>query len=228
MHHTLRCDFMLKIVLLIVIMLLLTGCGGVGMDEKVQKEQTHQYTIDVKTPQIKGLSDDEVQARLNNRFLADSEKLTASFRESVSDSEAKMQYLTVVPHLYRGKNTASIVTEVHEFTGGAHEVQSRIAVTLDLKSNREMRLADLFIDEKWREFVNGKLLQAVENDSERYAALWERPVIMTDQPFYIDGAALIIYYPPYELSYYARGFVDFSIPLSELEGYMKTDYYDRE
>lgn len=215
---------MVKIVLLIILMVLLTSCGGVGITEKSVKEETQQYTINVKTAQLKGLSDDMFQESINNGFLSDNEKLIQSFKERISENDNKIDTLNSQPIAYRGKNTISIVNNVNEFTGGAHEILSRRAVTIDLSSNKELTLADLFIDDKWRTFVNCKLSEMVEKDSEKYSVLWEKPVIMSDQGFYIDGASLVIYYPPYELSYYARGFVDFAIPLSELEGYIKTEY----
>ena len=59
-----------------------------------------------------------------------------------------------------------------------------------------------------------------------YADIWEQPVIGEEQNecFYLTDDGLVIYYPPYELSYYARGFVEFVIPYSELYGYLKPEY----
>lgn len=226
MHNTLRRDFMVKFVFLLLLLCLLSGCGGIKVDLKSVKEETEQYKIDVKTAQVKGLSNEIFQEKINNDFASNNENLIKSFKERFSDSDNKIDSLKSEPIIYYGKNTMSIVNNIHEFTGGAYEILSRKTVVIDLNRNEELTLSDLFIDDKWRNFINRKLSEIADNDNEKYSVLWEKPVIMSDQGFYINGASLVIYYPPYELSYYARGFIDFTIPLSELEGYIKTDYYE--
>ena len=64
-----------------------------------------------------------------------------------------------------------------------------------------------------------------ENKPEEYGELWQKPEIKKNQDFYITDDDLVIYYQPYELSYYARGFIEFPIRLIELKGYLKEDYY---
>lgn len=227
MYNTLRRDCMAKFVFLLLLLIcLLSGCGGVDVNLKSEKEETEQYIIDVKTAQIKGLSDEIFQEKINNDFMSANENLIKSFKERFSANDNKVDSLKSEPIIYYGKNTISIVNNIREFTGGAYEILSRKTVVIDLNRSEELTLSDLFVDDKWRDFINRKLSEIADNDSEKYSVLWEKPVIMSDQGFYINGASLVIYYPPYELSYYARGFVDFSIPLSELEGYIKSDYYE--
>ena len=42
--------------------------------------------------------------------------------------------------------------------------------------------------------------------------------------FYIQDDDLVIFFQPYDLSYYARGFVEFRLDLEDLSGYMKEEY----
>ena len=42
--------------------------------------------------------------------------------------------------------------------------------------------------------------------------------------FYFTDKGIVIFYPPYELSYYSRGFVDFTIDYEDLYGYIKPEY----
>ena len=59
-----------------------------------------------------------------------------------------------------------------------------------------------------------------------YSDLWEKPIITDAQNeyFYFNDKGIVIFYPPYELSYYARGFVEFVIPYEDLYGYLKPEY----
>ncbi|MBQ3471379.1 MAG: DUF3298 domain-containing protein [Clostridia bacterium] len=68
--------------------------------------------------------------------------------------------------------------------------------------------------------------EQVAEHPDEYAELWEKPVIKdTSQTnFYIEDGKLVLYYQPYDLSYYARGFVEFRLPLKELSGYLKEEY----
>ena len=68
--------------------------------------------------------------------------------------------------------------------------------------------------------------ERMSEHSEEYQELWEKPEIKPEHQtdFYLDGDSLVIFFQPYELSYYARGFVEFPLPLDELAGYMKEEY----
>ena len=58
----------------------------------------------------------------------------------------------------------------------------------------------------------------IEENPDIYSELWEEPHITADNKnrFYMTDTELVIFFPPYELSYYAKGFVEFKIPLEEL------------
>ena len=50
------------------------------------------------------------------------------------------------------------------------------------------------------------------------------PVEEHQTDFYIQDDDLVIFFQPYDLSYYARGFVEFRLDLEDLSGYMKEGY----
>ena len=62
--------------------------------------------------------------------------------------------------------------------------------------------------------------------TDEYSDIWEKPVVgeAQNENFYLSNGGLVLYYKPYELSYYSRGFVEFTIPYSELYGYLKPEY----
>lgn len=217
---------MKRIALLPVIILLLCACGGVRVNEELLKEKTDQYEICAAVPVVSGLGDEQFEKELNEKFSADMKSVADAFKTRVSDSDGAADEMKATVKSCRGRNTLSIICDIYEYNGGTHGILSRPCLTIDTEQNKVLSLEDLFIDEKWRDFLNKKLSDAVAADSERYSDLWEKPVVMEKQCFYIDGQKLVVYYPPYELSYYARGFVEFEFQLSELEGYIKREYVD--
>lgn len=53
-----------------------------------------------------------------------------------------------------------------------------------------------------------------------------KPVITEEDQnnYYITDEDLVIFFPPYTLSYYAKGFIEFDIKLTEIEGMINEKY----
>ena len=66
----------------------------------------------------------------------------------------------------------------------------------------------------------------VENDPEKYSELWAKPVITaeTENRFYMTDDDIVKYFPPYELSYYAKGFTEFPISIEKLNPILNDRY----
>ena len=118
----------------------------------------------------------------------------------------------------------SMISESFEYTEGTYGVSQRRVLNVDVNSSKLLLLKDIFSDEAYIDMLNSKLKKI--SKEAMYSDLWEMPVIGEEQNeyFYFDDKGLVIFYPPYELSYYARGFVEFIIPYSELYGYLKPEY----
>ncbi|MBR0089122.1 MAG: DUF3298 domain-containing protein, partial [Clostridia bacterium] len=97
---------------------------------------------------------------------------------------------------------------------------------IDTALSKKVLLADLFAEAGYENTLNRMINEQVEEHPDEYSELWEKPVIKdtSQTDFYIDGDKLVLYYQPYDLSYYARGFVEFKLPLKELSGYLKEEY----
>lgn len=208
------------VIISLLLAVILSSCGGIRVSENVYTEENEQCKITLKTPVISGLSDKAFEQQLNSTFSDEAQKLMEAFKTRISQNDYALDELTLSPIIYRGENTITIVRDVYEYNGGVHGTFSRPCTTIDTKNNKIVTLPDLFSDSKWRDVLNKKLEDKVTNEPDKYSELWEKPIIYDNQQFYIDGENLVIYYPPYELSYYARGFVEFSIPLEELRGYI--------
>lgn len=66
----------------------------------------------------------------------------------------------------------------------------------------------------------------VKENPDKYSELWEKPEITNENEnrFYMTDTDLVIFFPPYELSYYAKGFIEFPIPLEEINPILKDHY----
>ena len=89
-------------------------------------------------------------------------------------------------------------------------------------------MTNIIINEKKRTIEMSKkdYASACKFGSEEYKDLWAKPEIKQEHQtdFYIQDDDLVIFFQPYDLSYYARGFVEFRLDLEDLSGYMKEEY----
>ena len=101
-----------------------------------------------------------------------------------------------------------------------------IPVNIDVSGEKEVKLADLFADDGYVSTLNRMINEEMEKHSEEYKDLWAKPEIKQEHQtdFYIQDDDLVIFFQPYDLSYYARGFVEFRLDLEDLSGYMKEEY----
>lgn len=214
---------------IIVILIALCSCAGSG--EVKIKFDTKEYVTDTMSikaqiPKFSGMPNKEFENSLNDSYETDIEAWIDEFTAEVDPnivSEFDLQNCI----RYNKNNFISIVSEIYTFTGGAHGTTSWSAKNIDAAQSKIIELGDLFKEgEDYKTVINRTMLEMAENNKEEYGDLWEQPVLSDKQnkDFYIEDKNLVIYYSPYELSYYARGFVEFPIPLENLESYLKDEY----
>ncbi|QSF43116.1 WG repeat-containing protein [Paenibacillus tianjinensis] len=109
--------------------------------------------------------------------------------------------------------------------GAAHGMPTRIYEHINLRSGRFYTLSDLFKPgskyvEKLSEIV-GKQIATDPQYSYVFPDTYKG--ITADQPFYVDEAALYLYFAPYEIAPYAAGFPTFRIPYAEIMGLISTE-----
>lgn len=223
---------MRKSVLAALMLVLLCGCAGSGV--KIQfterEYETDTEYISIRIPSFSGIADNNFQDTLNNAYEADIEACLEHFYEESekgSDSRTEKSRFEVTQEVCCNKNQfLSIVSEIYVYTDGLHGSSDRMAKNIDLKQNRVLQLSDLFLDDGYMTRLTEQVDTILQKNPEKYRDLWEKPVIGEAQQkfFYIKDGNLVLFYPPYELSYYARGFVEFEIPLENLDGYLKPEY----
>ena len=223
-----------KLGAVVLIMFCLTSCGFGGIEVKtVKKEYDTDYsTVRADTAEIYGLKNKDFGEELNAQIAKDIESAVIAFdtEASASEDNVRMGNKCVFEDSWQVKYNKngflSLVEERYEYLGGAHGQTVRLPLNIDTEAGKVITLGDLFADSGYESTLNRMISEIVTEKSEEYSELWEKPQIKNSnkKDFYIENNDLIIFYQPYDLSYYARGFVEFKLPLKELSGYLKEEY----
>ncbi len=219
-----------KIILLILCALTLCSCSSNKVKLQIENSnyETENEIIYIEVPEFKGLGKKEFNDEISGNYENYSKDLLNSFikdsEEQAENRAGKSKLEVKQEEKYNKNGLYSLISEIYEYTEGAYGVSRRRILNVDIVNSKVLLLEDLFNDDKYIDMLNSKLWKLSEDSM--YSDLWEKPVINTEQNeyFYFDNKGLVIFYPPYELSYYARGFVEFTIPYSELYGYLKPEY----
>ena len=222
---------------LLGVVMMISGCSGLGKpDYKIhQEEQETDYsTVYAEVVEFDGFKNEEYQSELNmsvhNDVLNAIEQFDSLALEAKESLPAGVRSaLKITQDVKRIKDgIISLVSEHYIYLGGAHGNSSYKPLTVDINSEvpHNLKLSELFEDEKYADKINFIIEQMVQADPQRYSELWAKPHISGDNEdrFYLTDTELVIYFPPYELSYYAKGFVEFNIPLSELSPILNERY----
>ena len=208
-----------------IMLVLLCGCGkSVKIDTLDKSYSSETIVANVKIPQLKGLASNDLEISINDEIAAVTSELLDKFQEAAMQTGDQSLFDMTTSECFNKNGFLSFVTDYEYFARKAHKNNFRIVKNIDTKACTELSLSDIFDDDGYIDAINTLLADSVSAEPEKYADLWAKPKIMQNQGFYIDGKNLVLFYPPYELSYYERGFVEIPVPLEELFTYMKPQY----
>ncbi len=212
-------------------MLLVSSCASDGV--KVKKDtaeyETDEMIVKCDTAEFSGTGNAELEAYLNERYACDlsdiSEKLAAADKRERVNGE-KYSYTGVIETAGNDRDILSVVKEEYIYTGGAHGTLTRTAENIYIPSGETFVLSNMFSDTDYAEVLERKMSETAARYPDEYSELWEKPSVgeKEEENFYIEGDKLVIFYQPYELSYYARGVVEFPIDMKDIAGYLKEDF----
>lgn len=230
MYNTMK-----KLSVLMLMLFMLCGCsraGGVTVNTSTAEYETDISQVCVQGVEIDGLENVEFQEEINKNIASDLDSAMVSFDTAASENASALRMGNrCILHITQtvmnnSDNFLSVVEEHYVYLGGAHGTTAWYPRNFDFASSKKLVLSDLFSDDGYADTLNRIITEMVDNDKEQYADLWEHPVIKEEHEtdFYIKDGRIVIFYQPYDLSYYARGFVEFPIKLSDLSGYLKEEY----
>ncbi len=211
------------------VLLLLYGCGadsGVKIKLDTKEYVTDVLNIKAQIPSFSGMGNRDFENSLNEIFETDINAWIEEFMTSVPEN-TKSEFSAEQSVKYNKNGFVSVVTDIYTYTGGAHGTLARKCANIDTEKGAVLTLGELFsADSSYREMLNRSIAQIIHSDPEQYGDLWEQPVLTDrqEEDFYIEGGKLTVYYPPYELSYYSKGFVEFEVSLADMRSYLKEEY----
>ena len=223
-----------RLLILAAAALCLCGCGAgnIHSEKSIKEYETDYSSVHAEVIQFSGMPDAEFESSLNVGIqeTVESELVAFDSKAMESSDNVRMGNKCVLEiswdEEYCKNDFLSIVEEKYIYTGGAHGSSMRVPKNIDVLGAKEVTLKDLFADEGYVNTLNRMINELMEQNSEEYNDLWSKPEIQESHQtdFYIDDDKLVIFFQPYELSYYARGFVEFPLSLDELSGYLKEEY----
>lgn len=222
----------MKCVSCVAVAMMLIFIGGCGSQSGVKISfDTKEYitdTLDIKAeiPKFSGVPNHDFESRLNTEYENNINVWIEEFMNSTLE-DVKSEFYLKQNVKYNDCEFVSMVSEVYTFLGGAHGSTEWKTGNIDMRESKQVMLGDLFLPDSDYRTVLERIVQSMaESDKDKYGDLWEQPKISDKQEkdFYIQDGKLVIYYSPYELSYYAKGFVEFPIKLTDIQSYMKEDY----
>lgn len=211
------------------VMILLCGCS-LGKEVRV-KLDTKEYVTDVldikaQIPSFSGMENRDFENSINEGAENSTNAWIEEFMTNVPEN-TKAEFKAQPSVKYNENDFLSVVTDIYTYTGGAHGALARKSLNIDIKKCTTRTLKDLFSpDSDYRELLNRCMAQIIQSEPQKYSDLWEQPVMTEsrENDFYIENGNLVIYYPPYELSYYSKGFVEFEIKTEDIKSYLKEEY----
>ncbi len=212
---------MKKVLFPALILCLFTGCSKSSVKIEMDKKEyeTESYKITMEIPNIK--TDIPYQTQFNSDYLKISDEIFNTFSKESEKSDTPKDQLTMEQEIKLNKNNIlSIVGHIEAFTGGSQNQLFRVTKNIDLENQKELSFSDLFTDEEYKIRINAYIETKMKEDPNEFSSLWKVPKVVEDQEFYLSPKGVVIYFPPYELSYYSKGFVEIEIPYEELEGYL--------
>lgn len=223
-----------RLIILGIVAVCLCGCSldKVRSEKSIKEYEMDYSTVHAEVIQFSGMKNAEFEKSINSEIEQAVESDLVAFDSEALGSSDKVRMgnkcvLEITwDEKYNKNDFISVVEERYVYTGGAHGNTVRIPKNIDLSGEKAVQLKDLFTDDGYVSTLNRLINEEMAENSEEYRDLWAKPEIkdthQTD--FYISGDDLVIFFQPYDLSYYARGFVEFHIELEDLSGYMKEEY----
>lgn len=194
--------------------------------EYTYKEQDIDImTVSMELPILEGdnpayMAINEFFEDVKMQYIGSGDQLAENARFSITDEYfIPYSFDLIFNILYNHHGILCISLDGYVFTGGAHGYPIKEVFTFDLTSGSLLKLSDLItIDkEEFSNYITEEFMRMYEEAPDEY---WEdAPYIVQEDTlnidnmnFYLDDEGICIFYFPYDLGSYARGFVDIVIP----------------
>lgn len=196
---------------------------NLAVDEKT-------YQADLATPAIDGLENEELQASLNDKYIAENKALFEQFEEEIAEmKKAGDGHLGIDTGYEVMTDTAQLLSIArYEVNTVASSSTTMKYDTIDKQENILITLPSLFKNEQYIETISSYIADEMKRQmaADEEVSYLDFETIKPNQNFYITANhKLIISFDEYEVSPGYMGVVTFEIPSDILEGLLVSDVY---
>ncbi|GAB6169074.1 DUF3298 and DUF4163 domain-containing protein [Clostridium carnis] len=194
----------------------------VFVDKDINKDYGY-LKVDVKIPQINGIEDKEREKVINSEivnwtemWIKDVEDIAKEYFDNPKKEKPIFPYQLMALYQVTNKcNLISFYIEFYQYTGGAHGLTERRTYNIDVKSGKELSLADLFKKGyDYKSKINSEINKEISKHPEYYFTGKDGfNGIKDNQSYYIEDGNIIIHFGAYEIAPYASGMPEFKIPI---------------
>lgn len=216
-------------IFLVVIML-------VGILSQVSFAQSEVYVknkivedsknVNVSIPVITGMKNKNIEKEINKDIEDTINSIIANFKKDNKDE--KKAELEIDYDVKSKKEILSIVVEVEvDSPKNADTFESRYYYNIDIKSEKEISLSDLFPNDKnYKDKVNTRIKEEIKiNKSEYYVGIDEFKSIEDEQNFYVnDSADIIVEFEKGEIAPASEGYISFNVGNIRVNQNVYTNY----
>ncbi|MFA9466759.1 MAG: DUF3298 and DUF4163 domain-containing protein [Velocimicrobium sp.] len=186
----------------------------------IAKYKYHKPVLSGDTAAIQKINDFYKNQRISQ---IKSFKATAKYADKDFHTTDELFFDTT----YNKNGYLSIHQTGYIYTGGAHGMPYYITHTFDLNTGNEITLGDIFqlTDKEMTQKIARAYNKLFKNDTDEM--YWDdalktvKKTAGLSSPFYLTNKGVCLYYPPYHLSYYARGFIEVTLHYSSNQAILK-------
>jgi hypothetical protein len=204
---------------------------------KEYKINEDTYNAEVKVPAVEGLENQELQNNLNEKYLAENEKLYAEFSKEIEELKAAGGGHLGVNSGYVIKTDTDKILSIGRYvvnTVGSSSTTFKYD-TVDKQNQILITLPSLFKDDSYVEIISQKIKeqmrQQMKDDEQKFYWVEEGDIspfekIKTDQSFYISSNnKLVISFDKYEVAPGYMGVIEFEIPTEAILNVLVSNEY---
>lgn len=227
-------DGLISVILVVALTSACSNDGSYGTEITSDEFETDYSSVYAETVSFSGFENKDYESELNISIENDVDAAVNEFdalaREAAEILPEGVKATMMITQSIKRNSSGfiSFIEEHYIYSGGAHGNTSWYPRNIDVLSAEphNLALSELFADEGYREELERIINEKVEEEPEKYSELWEQPSLNeeSENNYYITDEDLVIFFPPYTLSYYAKGFIEFNIRLTEIEGILKEEY----
>ncbi|MCD5325437.1 MULTISPECIES: WG repeat-containing protein [Pontibacillus] len=164
-------------------------------------------------PVVRGLEDGAIQKAVNEKL-----RDLSQVKDVPKDKKLDYSYFGDFAVEYFHKDLVVIELNGSQYYfGAAHPMPTKVYANINLVEGTFYQLADLFKEgSPYTEVLTKIVNDQIQSQEDSYYFDDVDVKVAADQPFYVNGTSLFVYYAPYEIAPYVAGFPTFEIPFEQI------------